>query len=150
MNKLNDLNENNPTVNWTEEKYEFGKWGHKWVEQLSRNDREGGFIRNPRNPSNPRTVKHQCSFCDYASNKKSRITCHLSVHGIGERYQCDQCDKDFGQKQNLKRHIERQHETEVKVFECDQCNTKYTTQKDLKRHIRSIHDKEKFSCKPNA
>ena len=36
MTETNQFNENNPTVNWTEdEKYEVCKWENKWLKELT-------------------------------------------------------------------------------------------------------------------
>ena len=42
--------------------------------------------------------KHLCNICDYATNLKGNLTTHWTVHGIGERFKCDKCEKYFAQK----------------------------------------------------
>jgi len=50
--------------------------------------------------------KYLCHICDYATNHKGTLTTHLTFHGIGARFKCDKCDKDFAQKGQLKEHRE--------------------------------------------
>ena len=39
---MTEFNENNPTVNWTEdEKYEVCKWENKWLKELTNNRTSG-------------------------------------------------------------------------------------------------------------
>ena len=56
------------------------------------------------------------------------------VHS-GIRYNCDQCDKTFSQKGNLKIHY--LVHTGVKPFVCDICEQSFTSNENLQSHRRT-------------
>ena len=124
---MTQFNENNPTIIWTEdEKYEVCKWENKWLKELTKK-RTSGARRNGRvcdsvdDPTfstmeelnktfqqditiRKKRFKHLCTICDYATNLAGSLTLHLVVHGIGDRYKCGQCAKDFSHKSSLTAH----------------------------------------------
>jgi len=123
---MENFNKNNPTVGWTEDEQYFCKMENKWIKELKRDTsgkRTTGVVRLATEATfstieeinisfeadilqRKETWKHLCHICDYAENKKYHLTKHLSVHGIGDRFKCDQCDKDFATKGTLQRHIQ--------------------------------------------
>jgi len=114
---MENLNKNNLTQRWTEdEKYMFCKIENKWLKELTKNTRGRGKIcvvgASANDPiflsveeiniafendilQRKENWKHLCHICDYATNMKGHLTAHLATHGIGERFKCDKCDKDF-------------------------------------------------------
>ena len=86
------------------------------------------------------TWKHLCHMCDYATNKKDSLTKHLYVHGIGDRFKCDQCNKDFRAKQKLQIHMKTHGSCTEK---CHQCGKMY---KSLKSHIANVHAEKQLEC----
>ena len=163
---MTEFNDNNPTVNWTEEeKYEVCKWENKWLKELTRvkgartSGRVCDSVDDPTFTSTEelnetfkqdianrkQTWKHLCHICDFVTNVKGGLTYHLCVHGIGERFKCDQCDKDFSKKGGLKRHIQTQHETTKKTI-CHICQKDFPNEIYLKNHIYSIHAEKKMQC----
>ena len=60
----------------------------------------------------------------------------MSVHK-GVRYQCQQCEKTFALKSNLKTHITSIHDG--LKYSCNQCEAKFTQKGNLKAHIMSVH-----------
>jgi len=61
-------------------------------------------------------------------------------------FNCDHCDKTFGMKGNLKRHINTVH-LKQRNFKCEHCDKAYGLKGDLNIHINTIHLKQKnFSC----
>ena len=161
-----NYNENNPTVNWTEdEKYEVCKWENKWLKDLTRGD---GRSRSGRvcDSSDDRifttteelntafqidiedrkeTWKHLCHICDYATHSTSCLTNHLTVHGIGKPFKCEKCDKDFSQKANWKKHL-KTHDQTASQFSCDICQRKFAQKVCLKQHTIRMHGKKTISC----
>ena len=158
---MKDFNENNPTRGWTDnEKYNFCKIENKWLKELPKNSSakikvgiagaadelafssveeinlafENDILRRKEN------WNHLCHICDYATNIKPRLATHLAVHGIGKRFKCDQCKKDFSQKHNVKIHRESHNSSSSKnCNECKQCRKIFKTEGYLKRHIQEIH-----------
>ena len=73
--------------------------------------------------------------------KKYRI---YLIKVIKMAFTCNYCNKNFSQKNNLKRHIKSKHE--ATNLRCDKCE--YTTDRldCLKRHIESKHYQNKIKC----
>ena len=161
---MKKFNENNPTLGWTEdEQYDFGKMENKWIKELKRangGSRTAGVARLATEPTfstieeinisfksdiskRKKTWKHLCHLCDYATNKKFILTQHLVVHGIGDRFKCDQCDKEFSTKSRLQMHVKSHN---VCPHKCNQCDKMYKTMKSLKTHIADMHSEKRVEC----
>ena len=91
------------------------------------------------------TCKHLCHICDYGTNKNFTFKRHLSSHGVGERFKCDQCELDFPRRESLKSHILAIHQPK-KEHPCDQCDKIYVSHTALKSHIRRNHIVKRFKC----
>ena len=52
---------------------------------------------------------------------------------------CDICNKAFGKKSTMKRHIREVHEGK-KPFKCESCGSKFTQKTSLDGHIKLVHD----------
>ena len=110
---MKHFNKNNPTRRWTEdEKYDFCKMENKWLKELPKNGiRKVGVAGVANDPlfstgedinlafendilSRKENWEFLCHICDFATNRKQTLTNHFAVHGIGERFKCDKCDKD--------------------------------------------------------
>ena len=114
---------NNPTIGWTEdEKYYFSKMENKWLKELRKNTsrRKVGVVGVANDPifssveeinsafendilRRKENWNYLCHICDYATDKKGKLTRHLFVHGIGERFKCEKCDKRFCARRPLKK-----------------------------------------------
>ena len=161
---MENFNKNNPTFGWTEdEQYDYCKMENKWLKELKRDtsgNRTSGVARLATEPTfstveeinkafkfdilkQKETWKHHCHICDFVTNKKSGLTRHLTVHGIGDRFKCDQCDKDFSTKNHLQTHINAHSECPQK---CNQCGKMYKTANIMKQHIASMHSEKRLQC----
>jgi len=161
---MENFNKNNPTLGWTEdEQYELCKMENKWLKELKRSNvgkRKVGVARLANEPAFStideintafeddilklkETWKHICHVCDYATNRKGNLTNHLAVHGIGDRFKCDQCDKDFPTKYSLQTHIKVHTSLPHK---CNQCDKMYITENSLKSHIAEMHLEKRLKC----
>jgi len=161
---MENFNKNNPTLGWTEdEQYDFCKMENKWLKELQRanaGQRTAGVARLATEATfstieeinnsfesdilqRKETWKHLCHICDYATNRKDNLTQHLFVHGIGHRFKCDQCDKDFSTKANLQTHIKTHNSCPQK---CNQCGKMYKTAKCLNHHIAHMHSEKRLEC----
>ena len=159
---MENFNKNNPTQGWTEdEKYDFCKMENKWIKELPKLVNRKVGVAGAANEPVFSTVeeinsafesdifrrkenwKHLCHICDYASNNTGHLKTHLYVHGIGERFKCDKCDKDFARKDDLKRHLETHNSSSAK---CNECGKMFATENGMKQHIRNMHSEKHLKC----
>ena len=161
---MENFNINNPTRGWTEdEQYDFSKMENQWIKELVRTkpgQRKAGLARLATEPTfstieefnaafesdilqRKETWEHLCHIYDYATNMKQRLAIHLAVHGIGDRFKCDQCDKDFSTKNHFQTHIKSHSACPHK---CNQCGKMYTTLAFLNRHISRMHSERRLEC----
>ena len=59
-----------------------------------------------------------------------------------ERFICEICDDNFGQKGNLQRHLATVHEGK-KQFKCSICNKNFEQKRDLNKHVATVHEGKK-------
>jgi len=63
------------------------------------------------------------------------------------KFNCEHCDKTFGQKGNLKRHINTVH-LKKRNFKCEHCNESFGLKHHMNTHINTVHLKQKnYKCK---
>ena len=95
---------------------------------------------------------HSGSREEYSCNCKktfatiSGLKMHISSVHDKEIFSCDECEKSFTNKSNLRRHYLSKHNFDSKKFECDLCQTTFTENSTLKRHLESVHEKVTVSC----
>ena len=77
----------------------------------------------------------QCDQCDKTFQEKRDLRHHLLMHIGVKLFQCDQCDKEFTQKGHLTVHL-RTH-TGEKPFHCGQCSKVFTLKHHLTGHLRT-------------
>ncbi|CAB0032205.1 unnamed protein product, partial [Trichogramma brassicae] len=69
-----------------------------------------------------------------------------TVHEGRKDYQCDKCEKRFGQKQQLIRHQKTVHEKR-KDYECNNCEQTFGEKSKLIRHQKTVHEGRKnYAC----
>ena len=91
-----------------------------------------------------------------ASQKISEAETHpksLEVQKMSEKakkqtsFSCNTCEKEFGKKFILKRHISSVHEGK-KPNDCGQCGKKFAQKTALEQHVLTVHEGNKsFKCK---
>ncbi|CAK1546753.1 unnamed protein product [Leptosia nina] len=97
---------------------------------------------------------YYCVECNKNFKTEMSLNQHLRLALPHVRYtdlplQCDHCDKRFGVKRNLARHINRIH-LNNKPYQCDRCEKAYLDQWSLQSHIRYTHEghtKTSSTCK---
>ena len=61
-------------------------------------------------------------------------------------FQCENCDKPFSDKKNLKKHVSTVH-NKKKAFKCDICDYSFSVKGSLKPHTESVYGgKKPFKC----
>ena len=92
-------------------------------------------------------VCENCSEIVIKTEEDSLVINPISIiPGADKPFQCDQCNKQYSRKDNLKQHIDTVHEGKKSVFACDHCNKQYSQKGHLNQHIASVHDGKKFDC----
>ena len=71
----------------------------------------------------------------------SKFKCEKNEEGM---FVCDQCERQFSDRSNLRTHIKSIHEG-VK-YPCDQCHYQATKRTNLENHVKSKHEGMKFAC----
>ena len=78
---------------------------------------------------------------EQSESKKNAKDC---VREKEKKINCNQCEKQYAEKSDMKRHILAVHE-DIK-YPCDHCKYQASRQGDLKRHIQSVHNGIKYPC----
>ncbi|CAG9771610.1 unnamed protein product [Ceutorhynchus assimilis] len=88
-----------------------------------------------------------CRTCGKTFRLQSLLTLHTRSHlpsDIKNCYQCDQCPKKFGTKQNLLAH-KRIHYG-IKDYTCDQCGKSFVQKGNLDNHLLTHDSTRPFRC----
>ena len=76
-------------------------------------------------------------------SKRRKISIRTtSDHEEKEKYKCDICNANFGQKSNFRTHVTTVHEGK-KTFKCDICDASFGEKGTLKRHVATVHEGKK-------
>uniref|UniRef100_A0A8C1WQ49 C2H2-type domain-containing protein n=1 Tax=Cyprinus carpio TaxID=7962 RepID=A0A8C1WQ49_CYPCA len=81
-----------------------------------------------------------CQQCDKRYTKKGNLKVHIRVHAGETPYTCTQCGKGFYQQGSFIVHM-RIHSGE-KPFSCQQCGKCFTKKGTLKCHIEHSHQRK--------
>ncbi|XP_031623262.1 zinc finger protein 62-like [Contarinia nasturtii] len=82
-----------------------------------------------------------CEQCDKQFSDRQKFINHKSHHKIVDekRFLCCECDKAFHSNHALKRHSQKHKKRLKKSLSCSHCSKRYTTQKALDDHIQFHH-----------
>ncbi|KAJ8667851.1 hypothetical protein QAD02_009514, partial [Eretmocerus hayati] len=89
---------------------------------------------------------HPCKICGEPFKAKSSVTKHIrKLHPGVHPYQCDLCDKDFSNSNNLNYHM-RIHSGE-KPYLCKICSKSFRASSDLRKHTFIHCNTRPYTCK---
>jgi hypothetical protein len=79
--------------------------------------------------------------CEYACKTPDKLRTHMQIHLEKKRFQCDSCEKSYGQSKYLQHHVDTIHDLIFVPFECpeQECPNEYKTYRGLWRHYLFIH-----------
>ena len=98
-------------------------------------------------PKGTNTKVYSCPYCNYTSVSQHNWAEHLRRHAGAKGYQCTECDANFIEKYELKRHVTRIHTSPLeKPFKCDQCGSAFKVKAYLNNHKKS-HEVNPYICK---
>ena len=91
------------------------------------------------------TVEVDCPLCGF--RRRNPIYRDLTLSGEIKTilYQCQQCDKAFGHRQNLRIHVLTVHEGR-RDYQCQLCEKTYTQKVHLTTHVSAVHEGKKLQC----
>ena len=52
---------------------------------------------------------HSCYICNKTFGQRSSLTKHIKTHKVGEGHTCKKCDKSFAASRDLRKHIDIVH-----------------------------------------
>lgn len=84
------------------------------------------------------TRAFQCDICEKIFKDKTKLKLHREIHTDQRNVICQQCGKGFKTMNCLRNH-KRTHLPERILYGCDQCEKKYTQKVQLKKHIEIVH-----------
>ena len=90
-----------------------------------------------------------CEQCDKDYNTKTDLKSHYeTIHlKMSTRNMCPTCNKVLSSHGRLKVHMRSKHGG-VKEFDCDKCEKKFSLRASLKQHVRLVHEKRANHCCP--
>ena len=85
-----------------------------------------------------------CPECDKSFARRPHLEGHLSaLHGIGETYSCEPCQRTFKTWDSFREHKRKIHEgikkKKLDIVKCDICLHTCTSKESLDRHIKMKH-----------
>jgi len=94
--------------------------------------------------------RFHCDQCEKSYLVKAELKKHINISHEGQRFPCTVCSDILSSSQALKRHIKNVHELKVKNFKCQFCEKSFKDKQTLQKHEK-IHDESTKSdpC-PNA
>ena len=88
----------------------------------------------------------KCKFCNLKCPSKQDLTRHLTKNHNGARLikSCNLCTKTYIDESSLRDHVSSVHHG--KRFKCNKCSKDFISKRNLRRHVKLTHDAVKYSC----
>ncbi|XP_077299972.1 uncharacterized protein LOC143920855 [Arctopsyche grandis] len=86
-----------------------------------------------------------CDLCGRSFEFKYMVRRHMvSLHSAATSYYCEPCNRYFGQKSHLVRHMRRHNGP--KEYKCPECELKFKNKFLLECHVRNHNKERPFKC----
>ncbi|XP_045457182.1 zinc finger protein 771-like [Melitaea cinxia] len=99
---------------------------------------------------------YKCSICDRYIPKRGMFEAHLRDHRQNvpiklpeELFKCQKCEKLFRTMENLKVHVESEHDVDKKMYVCESCGRVFNRKDYLNKH-KLTHTGEKQHVCPHC
>ncbi|XP_021949963.1 protein suppressor of hairy wing isoform X1 [Folsomia candida] len=87
----------------------------------------------------PKRRRHKCTECEKKYFRLDQLVEHLITHGIGEKFQCEICGRDFTHNSSRKRHMLLHADINQHRCREDDCEKAFSRKDHLVRHMDTIH-----------
>lgn len=87
-----------------------------------------------------------CDICGKGYSWHTSYQNHMLTHTGETPYKCSYCDKILCNKLSLQGHVMRIHNKVEKTFVCDQCDRRFINKYELKYHKANHEEQRRFMC----
>ena len=87
-----------------------------------------------------------CEICTKMFKSTNHLQQHLKTHSDEKHYSCNLCSKSFKWDSSLNTHIQAAHNPSGPAFKCDQCDKCFSDKNNLKKHLYVHSDIKPYVC----
>ncbi|KAL3859090.1 hypothetical protein ACJMK2_009324 [Sinanodonta woodiana] len=88
---------------------------------------------------------YKCNQCDKVFGLKGNLKQHMALHSNEKPFQCNICGQTFTLKGNMKKHLQLHNGD--KRFQCKLCEKVFSTKGNLKQHVLNHDGSKPFGCR---
>ena len=88
----------------------------------------------------------KCEICTKMFKSNNHLQQHLKTHSDEKHYSCNLCSKSFKWDSSLNTHIQAAHNPSGPAFKCDQCDKCFSDRNNLKKHLYVHSDIKPYIC----
>lgn len=85
-----------------------------------------------------------CEYCAFSTRYKHTLKAHVDGKHFGVKFNCDQCNSLFSNKQHRDQHVKKVH---LGVsYKCNQCDYDAFKPASLTEHKKVVHEGKRYKC----